>query len=88
MNELFNALGVAGAVIVTYSNLPQIVLFVRQGHAKGISVSSTWIGFLGVALRTIFLVHTVGLNFIVLVPYFFSLLCIIITIYYLTFPRE
>lgn len=84
--KLIDLLGLAGAVIVTYSNLPQMVLFFKQGHAKGISSSSTWLGTIGVSLRTIYLIHTVGLNLIVLTPYFFSIACCLMTLYYIYRP--
>jgi len=83
-----NFIGILGAIIVTYSNLPQILLFFKKGNADGISVSSTWLGTLGTLLRTIFLVHTVGLNPIVLGPYFFALFCCLVTLVYLYFPRR
>lgn len=87
MINFFDTLGLTGAFIVSTSNVPQIALFIKQKHAKGISISSTWLGFIGVLLRTIYLTHETSFNFIVLGPYFFALLCILITLYYCYFPK-
>ncbi len=84
----FDYFGLVGAIIVTYSNVPQMVLFVRQGHARGISLSSTWLGTLGVSIRTIYLIHTTGWNLIVLGPYFFAIACCLLTLYYCYRPRK
>jgi len=88
MHSFIEFLGTAGAIIVTYSNIPQIVLFFKQKNADGISVSSTWIGLLGTVLRTIYLIYTVGLNMIVLGPYFFAIFCILVCLYYMYFPTR
>lgn len=81
-------LGILGAIIVTYSNLPQMWLFVKQGHADGISISSTWIGLVGVLLRTVYLLHTTHGDIISLAPYFFAIACIVLTLYYIYWPRR
>lgn len=81
-------IGFLGAVIVTYSNLPQILLFFKRGNANGISKSSTWLGFVGVLLRTIYLIDTTKWDMIALIPYFFALACIVITLYYIYFPSK
>ncbi len=85
---MFSAIGIIGAFIVSYSNLPQMWLFFKQGHAKGISLSSTWLGTIGLLFRTVFLIHTTGLNWIVLGPYFFAIGCCIMTLYYCYFPSK
>jgi uncharacterized protein with PQ loop repeat len=85
--KLINILGLAGAFIVTYSNVPQMWLFVKQGHAKGISVSSTWIGTIGLLLRTIYLSVTTHWDLIALGPYFFALGCCVLTLYYIYYPK-
>lgn len=85
---MINTVGIIGAIIVTYSNIPQILLFFKQGHARGISVSSNWLGFVGLLCRTIFLIYTTNWNLIVLIPYFFALFCTIVTFYYIYFPRN
>lgn len=81
-------LGIIGAFIVTYSNVPQIVLFFYQGHAKGISKSSTWLGLLGLILRTVYLIYTTNWDMIALGPYFFAIGCLLITLYFIYFPRR
>lgn len=85
---MIEILGTAGAVIVMWSNLPQIWMFIKNKNAKGISISSTWIGFIGVALRTIYLSYATHNDLIALGPYFFALLCLIITLYYIYFPKD
>lgn len=87
MTNLLNIIGIAGALIVTYSNIPQMWLFIKQGHAKGISVSSTWIGGVGLALRTVYIAHTTNYDALALGPYFFALACIALTLYYIYFPK-
>ncbi len=86
--SLLELIGIAGALIVSVSNLPQMVLFIRNGHAKGISHSSTWVGLVGVLFRTIYLLGTVGTNFTILGPYYFAIACILLTLYYLYYPRK
>ena len=89
MSESFyQALGIAGAVIVTTSNLPQMWMFIRQKHAEGISKSSTWVGLIGVLLRTIFILHTTSGSLVLLGPYYFAIACIILTLYYSYFPGK
>jgi len=83
---MYELIGLAGAFIVTYSNLPQMLLFIKQKHAQGISISSNWIGLVGVILRTVYLIHTAGWNVVILGPYFFAIGCIILTLYYCYFP--
>jgi MtN3 and saliva related transmembrane protein len=85
---LYEIIGLSGAFIVTYSNLPQIFMFFKQKHAEGISKSSNWIGLLGVVLRTLYLIHTAGWNLVILGPYFFAIACIVITLYYCYFPNN
>ncbi len=85
---LLDIIGLAGAVIVTTSNLPQMVMFIRQGHAQGISISATWVGLIGVLFRTIYLLGTVGTNFTILGPYYFAIACILLTLYYIYFPNK
>lgn len=85
---MISIIGLLGAAIVMFSNIPQLILFVRQGHAEGISVSGNWVGFVGVALRTIYLAYTTHMDVISLAPYFFALACILITFYYIYFPRK
>lgn len=85
--NFMDTLGLIGAFIVTYSNIPQMFLFFKQGHAQGISISSTWIGTIGLLLRTAYIIHTAGLNLILLGPYFFAILSCIITLYYIHYPR-
>ncbi len=81
-------LGILGAFIVTYSNLPQIILFFKQRHAEGISLSSTWLGLVGVSFRTIYLIETTHWDLIALFPYFFAIVCIGITLYFIYFPNK
>lgn len=83
---MLELIGLAGALIVTYSNLPQIWLFIKKGNADGISLSSTWLGLIGVLFRTIYLIYSAKANFIVLGPYFFAIGCILVTLYYCYFP--
>ena len=86
--DIWNTLGTIGAVIVTTSNIPQLYLFYKQGHAKGISQSSMWVGTAGLIMRTAFLMHETKLNYVVLGPYYFAILCTIYTFYYMYFPRK
>lgn len=86
--NIFDILGTVGAVIVSYSNLPQLYLFYKQGHAIGISHSSMWIGTTGLLMRTAFLMHETKLNYVVLGPYYFGIVCTIYTFYYMYFPRR
>jgi uncharacterized protein with PQ loop repeat len=84
---MIDVLGVAGGLILSYSNLPQLILFFKQKHAIGISKSSTWIGTFGLILRFIYLIHVSNTNFIVLWPYLFAFICCAITLYYCYFPK-
>lgn len=86
--KLIEFIGIVGAIIVTYSNLPQIVLFIKQGHAKGISLSSTWLGLIGIIFRATFLFYTVGMNLIIFIPYFFAIFCCVLTLYYIYRIKE
>ncbi len=81
-------LGTAGAIIVTYSNVPQMVQFVKQGNAVGISKSSSWIGLIGLLLRTIYLFKVTHGDVIALGPYVFANLCVLLTLYYIYFPKK
>jgi len=84
----WDLIGSTGGIIVSYSNVPQLIMFVRQGHAEGISKSSTWIGTFGLLFRMFYLMHTTNANYIVLGPYFFAIFCCILTLYYCHFPRK
>ncbi len=86
--KLIELIGIAGATIVTLSNIPQLALFIRRGNADGISLASNWVGLVGVVLRTIYIGHTTGFNFTILGPYYFALFSILLTFYYLYFPRK
>lgn len=86
--KLIDLIGYSGAFIVTYSNIPQIWLFIKQKHAYGISISSGWIGLIGLILRTVYLIHSTHGDLIALGPYFFAILCTIITLYYCYFPTK
>lgn len=88
MNKLFELIGLAGASIVMFSNIPQMIMFYRNKHAKGISVFGNWVGLVGVGLRTIYLWHTTRGDAISLAPYFFALACILFTKYYIYFPGK
>lgn len=88
MNNLINLIGLTGAAIVTYSNVPQMLLFIKQGHARGISVSSTWIGLVGLLLRTVYLSYSTHMDLIAMGPYFFALGCTVLTLVYIYKPRS
>lgn len=88
MDRMFELIGLAGAFIVMVSNLPQLLLFMKQGHAEGISVFGNWVGLVGVGLRTIYLWHITHGDVLSLAPYFFSLACILFTKLYIYFPRK
>lgn len=88
MNRFIELLGLAGAAVVMVSNVPQLILFYRQKHARGISVAGNWVGFVGVGLRTIYLAYTTHGDMIALAPYFFALFCILVTKYYIYFPSK
>jgi len=85
---VLDIIGYIGAFIVTYSNIPQVILFFKHGDARGISIPSTWLGLLGVCLRGVYLALTTSFNLIVLFPYFFSIGCLFITLYYCYFPSN
>lgn len=87
-NKIFELIGLAGASIVMVSNVPQLVLFWQQKHAKGISVLGNWVGLVGVGLRTIYLWHSTHGDVISLAPYFFAITCILYTKYFIYFPKE
>lgn len=86
--SIIGAVGLAGAVVVTYSNIPQMWLFIKQKHARGISISSTWIGLIGLLLRTVYLIHSTKGDLIALGPYFFAIGCVVLTLYYIYFPGD
>lgn len=88
MLKFFEVLGIIGALIVSVSNLPQLFLFFKQGHARGISHSGNIVGFIGVGLRTIYLAHATHFDLIALGPYFFALMCIGVTEFYIRWPRK
>lgn len=85
---LLEGLGTVGALVVTYSNIPQMWQFVKQGHAIGISISSTWIGLVGLLLRTVYLAKVTHLDPIALGPYIFAILCVLLTLFYIYFPGD
>ena len=80
-------LGIIGALIVTYSNIPQIWLFIKNGNANGISRSGTWIALIGLGLRTVYLAKATSFDAIALGPYVFAIACVVLTLYYCYFPR-
>lgn len=86
--NIWECLGWAGAIIVSWSNVPQMVMFIKQKHARGISLSSTWVGFIGVVLRGIYLLWKTKGDPIALGPYAFGIACILLTLYYLYFPGD
>lgn len=88
MDKVINLIGLTGAFIVTGSNLPQMCLFIKQGHARGISISSTWIGLVGLLLRTIYLSYSTHMDLIAMGPYFFALACTVLTLVYIYKPRS
>lgn len=83
-----NTLGIIGALLVSYSNLPQMWLFIKNGNAKGISASSTWLALLGLGLRTIYLAKATSFDPIALGPYVFAIACVILTLRYIHFPKD
>lgn len=85
---MIETIGFLGATIVMYSNVPQMWLFIKQGHAIGISKSANWIGLVGLLLRTIYLAHSTNYDMMSLAPYFFAIACTILTFYYMYFPKE
>jgi len=87
-SSLINIIGIIGTVMVTYSNIPQLLLFFRQRHAKGISLSSTWIYTIGIILRAAFMMFLIGLNLIVMIPYVFSILSGVLTLYFCYIDKE
>lgn len=85
---MIKEIGIVGAVIVSVSNIPQLVLFYRTGNAKGISVLGNWVGLIGVSFRTIYLYSATKGDIVALGPYFFAIACILFTKYYIYFPRK
>lgn len=81
-------IGTIGGVLLAYSNIPQIVMFFRSGHAEGISKASTWLWLVGMVCRVAYMIHVSGYDTIVLAPYGFASICCVITFYYLYFPKE
>lgn len=88
MEKTFEIIGLLGATIVSISNIPQMVMFIRNKHAKGISISGNWVGFFGVVLRAIYLGHLTHWDAIALSPYGFSISCILLTFYYIYWPKK
>ena len=80
--------GTLGALIVIYANLPQVLLFIKQGHAQGISKVSVWLGLLGLSFRLTYVVQTEAFDPIIVLPYGFSLAYLLITLYYCYYERK
>ncbi len=79
---MYPLLGLIGSSLIVYSNLPQILLFIRQSHAKGISKSSTWCWLIGTICRGAYLVHLSGWDVILLAPYVLAVVFSVVTLYY------
>ena len=88
MDKFFELIGLLGASIVMFSNIPQMIMFYRNKHAKGISVLGNWVGLVGLTLRTIYLWHTTKGDAISLLPYFFAIACTLFTKYYIYWPKN
>lgn len=80
---MLEIIGVIGAILIIYSNIPQMIKFYRQGHANGISFAATHVAFMGILLRGYYQFHVTNFNWIITVPYIFSFICIMTTYYYL-----
>lgn len=85
---MLELIGIIGGLTLSYSNVPQLVMFFRQKHAKGISKASNWIALVGVVFRGVYTYSLVGPNPITFGPYAFSLFCIVVTMYYCHFPKK
>ncbi len=80
--------GLAGGILLAYSNIPQIIMFLRQKHARGISKFSIWLWAVGLVLKFAYSIHTTGYNKIILMPYALSMACCVVTLYYCYFGAD
>jgi uncharacterized protein with PQ loop repeat len=51
---LLNSLGVLATLILGFSSVPQVILIIKQGHARGISLASVLLQILGFVLLCIY----------------------------------
>jgi uncharacterized protein with PQ loop repeat len=86
--NFYEGCGIAGSILLAYSNIPQIIKFIRQKHADGISLISTWLWLLGLLGKLVYTVYTTGYNKIIFYPYLFTIGCAIITLWYCYFGQK
>ncbi len=85
---MINILGIFASIILVMSSLPQVILCLKQGHAKGVSAGMLWLWLIGMILMGIYIVSTRGGDLILFCNYSVNICMILVIMKFKYFPRK
>lgn len=88
MEALADVLGLLGAFCLSLCALPQALLVVRAGNAKGLSSGMLWLWFVGEVCFFAYVPLKIGWDLPLLLNYVFNLACLVVLLRYKLWPRK
>jgi uncharacterized protein with PQ loop repeat len=88
MKDLFLYLGTFGTICLALSGLPQAILSIKDGHAKGVAQWTILLWVLGEAAMVAYALYFYRSDYILLLNYVSNFLLVLVIFKYKYLPRK